>query len=77
MKLIRLIKLCLNTNFSRVRVGKHLSDMFPINKSLKQGDALLPLLFIIAVEYAITKVQVNQVYTGCWHGDLRYFFFYC
>ena len=30
MKLVRLIKMCLNESCSRVRVGKHLSDMFPI-----------------------------------------------
>jgi len=27
---------------------------------LKQGDALSPQLFIIALEYAIRRVQVNQ-----------------
>jgi hypothetical protein len=34
--------------------------MFPIRKSLKQGDALSPLLFNFALEYAIKRVQVNQ-----------------
>jgi len=29
--------------YSRVQVGKHLSDMFPIKNDLKQGDTLLPL----------------------------------
>ena len=37
-----------------------MSDIFPINNGLKQGDASLPLLFIIAVESAIRRVQVNQ-----------------
>ena len=36
MKLIRLIKICLNETYSRVRVGEHLSDMFPIKHDLKQ-----------------------------------------
>jgi len=29
LKLVRLIKMCLNETYSRVQVGKHLSDMFP------------------------------------------------
>jgi hypothetical protein len=45
MKLVLLIKMCLNETYSRVQVGKHLSDMFPIKKGLKQTDALTQLLF--------------------------------
>jgi hypothetical protein len=47
--------------YSEVRVGKHLSDNFPIRNGLKQGDALSPLLFNFALVYTIRKVQENQV----------------
>jgi hypothetical protein len=34
--------------------------MFPIKNGLKQGDALLPLLFKFSVEYAIRSIQANR-----------------
>jgi hypothetical protein len=55
-KLVRLIKMCINETYSKVRIGKHLSDNFPIQNGLKQGDALSPLLFNFALEYTIRKV---------------------
>jgi hypothetical protein len=47
-KLVRLIKMCLNETYSKIRIGKLLSDKFPVQNGLKQGDALLPLLFNFA-----------------------------
>ena len=52
--------MCLTETYSRVQVGKNLSDMFPIRNGLKQEYALLPLLYNFALQYAIRKVQVNQ-----------------
>jgi hypothetical protein len=51
----------MNSTYSKVRIGKHLSDSFHIQNDLKQGGALSPLLFNFASEYAIRKVQEYQV----------------
>jgi hypothetical protein len=56
MKLVRLIIMCLSETYSEVRIGKHLSDSFPIQNGLKQ-----PLLFNFFLECVIRKVQENQV----------------
>jgi hypothetical protein len=61
MELLRLIKMCLNETYSKVRIGKYLSDTFPIQRGPKLGNALSPLLSNVALEYAIRKVQENQV----------------
>jgi hypothetical protein len=47
--------------YSEVHIGKHLSDSLPTQNGLKQTDDLSPLLFSFNLEYAITKVQENQV----------------
>jgi hypothetical protein len=49
MKLVRLIKMCLNETYIKVRIGKHLSDSFPIQNGVKQEDVLSPLLFNFAL----------------------------
>jgi hypothetical protein len=61
MKIVRLIKMGLNEAFSKVHIGKHLSDSFPIQNGLKQGDALSSLFFNSVLVYAVRNVPEKQV----------------
>jgi hypothetical protein len=61
IKLVRLIKMCLNETYNKFCIGKLLSETFSIQNGLKQGDALPPLLWNFASEYDIKEVQENQV----------------
>ena len=60
MKLVRLIKTCLNETYRTVQVGKNFSDMFPIRNDMKQGDVLSIFLFNLALDYTTRRVQINQ-----------------
>jgi hypothetical protein len=53
--------MCLNGTDSKARIGKNLSDNFPIKNILKRGDTLSPLFFKFDLEYAIPKIPENQV----------------
>jgi hypothetical protein len=45
-KRVKLIKICLNKTYNKVRTVNHYSDTFPIKNDLKQGDALRTLILI-------------------------------
>jgi hypothetical protein len=45
VKLVKLIKICLNENCNKVHGGRNQSDACPIGNGLKKGDNLSPLLF--------------------------------
>jgi hypothetical protein len=59
IKLVGMIKMCLNQKYSKVHICNYLSDNFPIQNGLKQWDVLSPLLFNFGI--AIKKAQATQV----------------
>jgi hypothetical protein len=61
VKLVRRIKRPLNETYSKVRIGKHLSDSVPIQNGLKQEENLSALFSNFAFNQAIGKVQENQL----------------
>ena len=60
LKLVREIKMCLNQTYSRGWVGRHMSDTFPTQCVEKQGGSLSLLLFNLALDYVIRRLQANQ-----------------
>jgi hypothetical protein len=56
MILVGLIEMCVNETYSKVHIGKHMSDSIPIQNGLKQTDALSPLLFNFVLECDIRKI---------------------
>ena len=73
-KLVRLVKMSLTETHSRFRVGKNVSDRFPIRNCLIQGAALSPMPFNFVLEFAISSVQVNRddLKLNCTHKLLVY-----
>jgi hypothetical protein len=59
MKVDSAIETCFYEYYIKLHIDKHLSDAFPGDSGLKP-DVLLPLLFSLALEYAIRKVKVIQ-----------------
>jgi hypothetical protein len=52
----------LDKTHNNVCIDKHSSDTFPIQNAPKQGDVLPPIPFSLTSEYAIKKIQGNQVW---------------
>lgn len=56
-KLILLTKICIEGTKYQVKVDSIISDAFTVETGLKQGDALSPLLFNLALEKVVRMMQ--------------------
>ena len=55
-----MIKLCNTNTSSRVKVNNEISSSFIINSGLKQGDAMSPVIFNMALESVIRKIPRTE-----------------
>jgi hypothetical protein len=58
-KLVNPCRILNNEVYAIVKIGRHLSSEFKVNKGLRQGDAIPPLLFNVVLEIAIRRSQVE------------------
>jgi sorting nexin-29 len=56
MKIIKMIKLCKSKTYSREKFGNELSMAFKIKSGLRQGDAMSPILFNMALESVVREM---------------------
>jgi hypothetical protein len=56
LKLVRLIKMCLDEMYKKVYMGKYVSEALSIQSRLKQRDASSSLFFSFSSEHTIRKV---------------------
>jgi hypothetical protein len=65
MKLVRLIKVCLNKMYSEVQTSKHLSDTAPVQNGMKQEDELSPFprLYYLATRASFFLCPQKIYYT--------------
>ena len=55
-----------------MRIRNYFSASFPIEKGLKKGDTLLPLLFNFVLEYTISKISNLGMDINGTHQALAY-----
>jgi len=75
-KYIALVKMCKsNTNLIKVRFWQETSTQFKVQTGLRQGDALSPMLFNIAIYFMYlihTTIVLESLLYQCY-----YYIFYC
>lgn len=58
---IRIIKLLYSDTVARVQINGHLTDYFPLERGVRQGCPLSPLLYVIYIDALIRKFKKDLV----------------
>ncbi len=66
-----LVKILYNSIASRVLINGHLTDEFPILRSVKQGDALSCVLFILCMETIVKTIECDPKVTNIVLDNVR------
>lgn len=69
-KLVSAIKCMYNGSTSKVRIGNDLSRSFQIETGMLYGDTLAPFLFIVVLDYVLTRATASGLYGVALLGDL-------
>jgi len=59
-KLVRRVKACMQNSRCKVKFNSVLSEEFTVNTGVRQGDALSPVLFNIALESVVREILQNE-----------------
>lgn len=59
-KLVRMVKTCMLDSRCKVKFNSGVSEEFTVNAGVRQGDALSPVLFNIALESVIRRIMQNK-----------------
>lgn len=60
-KLVKMIQICNSNTYCKIRYQGELSpQLFEVRSALKQGDAMSPILFNLALEKVIRDISMNH-----------------
>jgi hypothetical protein len=74
-KLVKMVRTCIEESRCKIKFGNNYSEEFETTVGLKQGDALSPILFNVALKEVVRKVQETAKgvsFNGQMHALLAY-----
>lgn len=63
LKIIKMVQLCNSETYSKVKIGNEVSMAFEIKSGLRQGDAMSPILFNMALESVVREMSNGDAWS--------------